>query len=80
MAAVVKDSVFNSGVLKYVVCLCKGCDRCVFCLYYNAWSCRCSCMGSMSVSHADVVCLLCASCGSSQCYNLHDLQFVNAGR
>ena len=32
VAAVVKDSVFFSlGVLKYGVCLCKGCDRyCVF--------------------------------------------------
>ena len=27
-----------------------------------------------------VVCVLCASCGSSQCCDLHDLQFVNAGR
>ena len=26
------------------------------------------------------VCLLCASCGSSKCCVLHDLQFVNAGR
>ena len=26
------------------------------------------------------VCILCASCGSSQCCVLHDLQFVNAGR
>ena len=26
------------------------------------------------------VCVLCASNGSSQCYVLHDLQFVNAGR
>ena len=25
-------------------------------------------------------CILCASCGSSQCCVLHDLQFVNAGR
>ena len=25
------------------------------------------------------VCILCASCGSSQCCVLHDLQFVNAG-
>ena len=25
-------------------------------------------------------CVLCASCGSSQCCILHDLQFVNAGR
>ena len=24
------------------------------------------------------VCVVCASCGSSQCYILHDLQFVNA--
>ena len=29
-------------VLKYVVCLCNGCDGyCVFCLYSDAWSCRC---------------------------------------
>ena len=26
------------------------------------------------------VCFLCASCGSSQCCVMHDLQFVNAGR
>ena len=26
------------------------------------------------------VCIVCASCGSSQCCVLHDLQFVNAGR
>ena len=34
VAAVVKNSVFFSlGVLKYVVCLCRGCDGwCVFCL------------------------------------------------
>ena len=25
------------------------------------------------------VCVLCASCGSSQCCVLHDLQFVNSG-
>ena len=50
VASVVKDIVFFSlGVLKYVVC--KGCDGCcVFCLYCEAWRCRCSCMGSMSVS------------------------------
>ena len=28
VAAVVKDSVFSLGVLKYVVCVCKGCDGC----------------------------------------------------
>ena len=52
VAAVVKNSVvFSLGVLKYVVCLCRGCDGCcVFCLYCEAWSCRCSCMGSVSVS------------------------------
>ena len=35
VAAVVKNRVFLSlGVLKYVVCLCRGCDGCcVFCLY-----------------------------------------------
>ena len=26
------------------------------------------------------ICVLCASCGSSQCYILYELQFVNAGR
>ena len=26
------------------------------------------------------VCVLCASCGSSKCCILHDLQFVNTGR
>ena len=26
------------------------------------------------------VCVLCASCGSSQCCILHDVQFVDAGR
>ena len=26
------------------------------------------------------VCVLCESCGSSQCCVLHDLQFLNAGR
>ena len=28
--------------------------------------------------HADVVCFVCASCGSSQCCVLHGLQFVNS--
>ena len=33
------------------MCLCRGCDGCcVFCLYCEAWSCRCSRMGSVSVS------------------------------
>ena len=52
VAGVVNDSGVSSlAVLKYVVCVCKGCDgRCVFCLYCERWSCRCSCMGSVSVS------------------------------
>ena len=46
-------------VLKYVVCLCRGCDGCcVFSLYYEAWSCRCPCMGSVSV----LSCRCCVSC------------------
>ena len=36
--------------------LCSGCD--VFCLYCEAWSCRCSCIGSVVFRHADVVCIL----------------------
>ena len=49
--AAVVESIFILGVLKYVVCLCKGCDGCcIFCLYCEAWRCRCSCMGSVSVS------------------------------
>ena len=72
VAAVVKSSGFSLEV-----CLCSGCDGCcVFFLYCEAWSCRCSCIGSVSVSSCIifiyyVVCL---------CYVLHDLQFVNAGR
>ena len=39
-------SFLSLGMLKYVVCLCRGCDACcVFCLYCEAWSCRCSYMG-----------------------------------
>ena len=38
-------------MLKYVVCLSKGYDGCcVFYLYCDAWSCMCSCIGSMTVS------------------------------
>ena len=71
VAAVVKDSgFFNLGVLKYVVCLCRGCDGyCVFCLYCEAWSCRCSCMGSMSVSS-------CRCCMFVSC--VHPVAVLNA--
>ena len=65
------------GLLKYVVCLCRGCDVMdVFCLYCEACSCRCSCMGSVSVSS-------CRCCMFVSCVHpvavLNDLQFVNAG-
>ena len=55
VAAVVKDSGFLAlecwSMLYISVYLCKGCDGCcVFCLYCDAWSCKCSCMGSMSVA------------------------------
>ena len=40
-----------AAVVEACCMLCKECDGCcVFCLYCDAWSCRCSCMGSMSVS------------------------------
>ena len=71
VAAVVKNSVFFSlGVLKYVVCLCRGCDGCcVFYLYCEAWSCRCSCMGSVSVSS-------CRCCMFVSC--VHPVAVLNA--
>ena len=31
------------------------------------------------IMHMLYVCVLCASCGSSQCSIMHDLQFVNTG-
>ena len=47
---------FSLGVLKYVVCLFRGCDGCcVFCLYCETWS---SYMGSMSVSSCRC-CMVC---------------------
>ena len=61
---------FNLVLLRYVVCLCKGCDGCcVFCLYCDAWSCMCSCMGSMSVSPCR--CCMVVSC-------VHPVAVVNA--
>ena len=48
VADVVKD-ILSLWVLRYVVCLCKGCDGCcVFVCIVR--SCRCLCMRSMSVS------------------------------
>ena len=42
--------------------------------------CECFVMQMLYVSSCRClyVCVLCASCGSSQCCVLHDLQFVNA--
>ena len=73
LVVIVEDSVFLSlGVLKYGVCLCKGCDGyCVFCLYCDMWSCGCSCMGSMSVFHHAYVVCLCLVCILWQFLMLH---------
>ena len=61
---------FSLGVLKYVVCLCSGCDGCcAFCLYCEAWSCRCSCMGGVSVSSC--ICCMFVSC-------VHPVAVLNA--
>ena len=88
VAAVVKTIFLSiSGnlvlVLKYVVCLCRGCDGCcIFYLNCEAWNCRFSIMGRGSVSSCMMlyVWVLCSLCGSPQCCVLYDLQFVNAGR
>ena len=70
VAAYVKNNVFSHVVLMYVVCLCRGCDgRCVLCLYCVAWSCRCSCMGSVSVSSCR--CCMIVSC-------VHHVAVLNA--
>ena len=52
------------------MCLCRGCDRCcVFCLYCEAWSCRCSFIGSVSVSSCR--CCMVVSC-------VHTVAVLNA--
>ena len=64
-------------MLKYVVYLCKECDGCCgLCLYCDAWGCRCSGMGSMSVSSCRY--MLCLVFILRQFSILHDLPFVNA--
>ena len=58
------------GVLKYIVCLFSGSDGCcIFCLYSDAWSCKCSCRGSMSVSS-------CRCCMFVSC--VHPVAVLNA--
>ena len=70
VAAVVEDSFFSLGMLKCVECLIRGCDGCcVFCLYCEAWSCMCSCMGSVSVSS-------CRCCMFVSC--VHPMAVLNA--
>ena len=52
------------------LCACRGCDGCcVFCLYCEAWSCRCSWMGSVSVSS-------CRCCMFVSC--VHPVAVLNA--
>ena len=63
---------FSLEVLKYVVCLCRGCCVSVCIVRRGDGKCECFVMQML------YVCVLCASCGSSQCCVLHDLQFVNA--
>ena len=70
VAAVVKNSVFFSlGVLEYVVCLCRGCDGCCVFVCIEAWSCRGSCMRSVSV-------LSCRCCMFVSC--VHPVAVLNA--
>ena len=51
------------------VCVRGVMDVVFFWLYCDAWSCMCSCMGKYEcfVMQMLYVCVLCASCGSSQC-------------
>ena len=58
VAAVVKNSVFSLGVLKYVVCLCSGCDGFVFSVCIVRRGAVGTCVWEVWVfRHADVVCL-----------------------
>ena len=59
----------TSGAGKYSsdLLICGGC--CVFCLYCEAWSWKCSCMGSMSVSS-------CRCCMFVSC--VHPVAVLNA--
>ena len=56
-------------MLKYVVCLCKEWLNVVFSVCIVMWSCRCSCMGSMSVSS-------CRCCMFVSC--VHPVAVLNA--
>ena len=66
----VEDSVLSLGMLKHVVCLCRGCDGCcVFYLHCETWRCRFLCMGSVSVSSC--ICCMFVSC-------VHPVAVLNA--
>ena len=67
-------------MLKYVVCLCMGCDGC--CVFYRILKRGAVCARILEVIVIQMlyVCILCAYCGSPYFCVLHDLQFVNAGR
>ena len=73
IAAVVEDSVFEPCSVEVCcvrVYLCRGCDGCcVFCLYCEAWRCRCSCMESVGVSS-------CRYCMFVSC--VHPMAVLNA--
>ena len=63
------DTLLNMSV-NVKLFLCRGCDGCcVFCLYCEAWSCRCSYMGSVSVSSSR--CCMFVSC-------IHPVAVLNA--
>ena len=65
VVVVVKDSIFLPWSIE--VCLCKG--YCVFCLCCEAWICRYSCMGGISVSS-------CRCCMFVSC--VHPVAVLNA--
>ena len=74
-------NIFKPWSVEACLCLCRGCDRCcVFCLNCKAWNCMCLCIGKCECFVMQMLCVLCVSCGSSQCCVLHDFQFVNTAR
>ena len=64
--------VWIRGVMDVVFSVCIETRRAIILTVYGKYECF--------VMQMLYVCVLCASCGSSQCCILHDLQFVNAGR
>ena len=61
--------------------MCKGCDGCcVFCLYCDAWSSRCSCMGSMSVSSCRCCMFVCILWQFSMLHSPHLIKHIRNTR